>query len=151
MASAQVGNNLHTKDQAASRFSDIVAYFKWKHPPGRFRRDKDRQTIQWVFSTAYGWFSLRLRWDEEAERLVVRVPNSATVPGDKRIAMTALIDLINWLLACDDLDLDLSDGVLNFHCHLSMANGNMGKKHIESLCRLAFGCSGLGGSSSAPY
>jgi hypothetical protein len=149
MASAQVGNP-QTKDQAASRFSDIVAYFKRKHPPGRFRRDKDRQTIQWVFSTAYGWFSLRIRWDEQAERLVVRVPNSATVPGDKRVAMTALIGLINWLLVSGDLELDLSDGVLDFHCRLSMANGNMGKKHIESLCRLAFGCSGLGRSVSAP-
>jgi hypothetical protein len=95
MASAQVGNNLQTKDQAASRFADVVAYFKQKHPPGRFRRDKDRQAFQWVFSNAYGWFSLRIRWDDQAERLIVRVPNSAMVPGDKRVAMTALIDLLN--------------------------------------------------------
>jgi hypothetical protein len=115
-----------------------------KHPPGRFRRDKDRQAFQWVFSNAYGWFSLRIRWDEQAERLVVRVPNSSTVQGDKRVAMTALIDLINWLLASGDLELDLSDGELDFRCNLSMANGPMGKKQLESFCRLAFGCAGFG-------
>jgi hypothetical protein len=143
MTRTQVGNNPETKDQAASRFADILAYFKRKHPPGRFRRDKDRQSIQWVFSTAHGWFSLRIRWDEQADCLIVRVPNAATVQGDNRVAMRALIDLITWLLAYGDLELELSDGVLDFHCHLSVANGNMGKKQLESFCRLAFGCSGL--------
>ena len=137
-------NNSQAEVQVASRFVDIVAYFKQKHPPGRFRRDKDRQAIQWVFSNAYGWFSLRIRWDEQAECLIVRVPNSRAVPGDKREAMTALIDLITWVLASGDFDLDLSDGELNFRCHVSMANGSMGKKRIESFCRLAFGCSGFG-------
>jgi hypothetical protein len=149
MTDAQDRNNPQAKAHAASRFADIVAYFKRKHPAGRFRRDKDRQAIQWVFSTAYGWFSLRIRWDEQAERLLVRVPNSATVPGDKRVAMTALIDLINWLLVSGDLELDLSDGVLDFRCNLFMANGSMGMKQVESFCRLAFGCSGLKHSLSA--
>ena len=146
MASAQVGSNPQAKDQAASRFADIVAYFKRKHPPGRFCRDKERQAFQWVFSNAYGWFSLRICWDEQAERLIVQVPNCRAVPGDKQVAMKALIDLITWILTFGDLDLSLSDGKLDFQCHLSVANGNMGKKHIESFCRLAFGCSGLGRS-----
>jgi hypothetical protein len=144
MAHTHVGNNPQAKDQVASRFADIVAYFKRKHPPGRFRRDKDRRAIQWVFSNAYGWFSLRIRWDEQAEHLIVQVPNSRAVPGDKKVAVKALIDLIAWVLASGDFELDLSDGELNFRCKVSMANGSMGKKHIESLCQLAFGCSGLG-------
>jgi hypothetical protein len=64
--------------------------------------------------------------------------------------MRALIDLINWLLANGDLELELSDGELDFQCHLSVANGTIGKKQLESFCRLAFGCSGLGRSVSAP-
>jgi hypothetical protein len=87
-----------------------------------------------------------VRWDEQAQRLLVRVPNSSTVPGDKRVAMTALIDLLTWVLAFGDLELDLSDGELDFRCHLSVVNGGVGKKQVESFCRLAFGCSGLGHS-----
>jgi hypothetical protein len=143
----QLGNHSQSVVQTASRFAHIVAYFKRKQPPGRFRRDKDRQAFQWVFSTAYGWFSLRIRWDEQAERLIVRVPNSRAVPGDKKVAVRALSDLITWLLTSGDFELDLSDGELNFRSNVSMANGSMGKKQIESICQLAFGCSGLRRSS----
>ncbi len=119
--------------QAASPFADLVAYFEREHK-NRFLLDAAKQTIQWVVTGDYGTYTLVVRWDGEADRLSIRLPNITTVPKEKRISAAVLMNLINWKLAIGNFQLDFSDGEIAFRCNLLVEDGKLGQQQLKSHC-----------------
>ena len=120
-------------EQEASPFAQLVAYFEREHT-GRFLLDAEKQAVQWVFTGENGTYTLVVRWDEKAERLLIRVPSIATVPPEKYVATAVLINLINWKLGIGNFQLDIADGELAFRGYLLVGDGKLGQKQVKSHC-----------------
>ena len=120
-------------EQDASPFAQIVAYFEREHK-GRFLLDAEQQMIQWVVAGGYGTYTLMVRWEEQANRMSIRVPGITTVPKDKQVPAAVLSTMINWKLAIGTFQLDFSDGELAFRNNLTVSDGKLGQKQVKVYC-----------------
>jgi hypothetical protein len=120
-------------EQETSPFAQIVAYFEREHK-GRFLLDAEAHLIQWVVAGDYGTYTLVVRWEEQANRLFIRVPNITTVPKEKQVAAAVLSTMINWKLAIGTFQLDFSDGEVAFRNNLTVSDGKLGQKQVKAHC-----------------
>jgi hypothetical protein len=119
--------------QHASCFADIVAYFQQEHP-GRFLLDEAKHTIRWVVTGDHGTITVVVGWEGEAQRVFIRVPNITTVPKEKHVPAAVLSTMINWKLAIGDFELDFTDGEVAFRNNLTVGDGQLGQKQLETVC-----------------